>query len=52
MLEAIRRAMPREAMLTTEGNGETFVRWFDGYLNWHRLMGDPKEPSVQGLRSL
>lgn len=35
MLEAIRRAMPREAMLTTECNGEPFVRWFDGYLTWH-----------------
>ncbi len=35
MLEAIRRAMPRDAMLTTECNGEPFIRWFDGYLTWH-----------------
>jgi len=35
MLDAIRRAMPRDAMLTTECNGEPFVRWFDGYLTWH-----------------
>ncbi|MBI4664001.1 MAG: hypothetical protein HY735_34825 [Verrucomicrobia bacterium] len=35
MLEAIRRAMPRDRMLTTECNGEPFVRWFDGYLTWH-----------------
>ena len=35
MLDAIRRARPREAMLTTECNGEPFIRWFDGYLTWH-----------------
>ena len=35
MLDAIRRAMPRNAMLTTECNGEPFIRWFDGYLTWH-----------------
>jgi len=35
LLEAIRRAMPREAMLTTECNAESFLRWFDGYLTWH-----------------
>jgi hypothetical protein len=35
MLEGIRRQMPRQAMLTTECNGEPFVRWFDGYLTWH-----------------
>jgi hypothetical protein len=35
MLETIRRDMPREAMITTECNGEPFVRWFDGYLTWH-----------------
>ena len=35
MLEAIRRAMPRDAMLTTECNAEPFVRWCDGYLTWH-----------------
>lgn len=35
MLDAIRRARPRDAMLTTECNGEPFIRWFDGYLTWH-----------------
>jgi hypothetical protein len=35
MLDTIRQAMPSEAMLTTECNGEPFVRWFDGYLTWH-----------------
>jgi len=35
MLEAIRRDLPRDAMLTTECNGEPFVRWFDGFLTWH-----------------
>ncbi|MGA2661248.1 MAG: DUF6259 domain-containing protein [Verrucomicrobiota bacterium] len=35
MLEGIRNAMPREAILTTECNSEPFVRWFDGYLTWH-----------------
>ncbi|HEY5909087.1 MAG TPA: DUF6259 domain-containing protein [Verrucomicrobiae bacterium] len=35
MLDTIRREMPRDAMLTTECNGEPFIRWFDGYLTWH-----------------
>lgn len=35
MLEAIRRVMPKDRMLTTECNAEPFVRWFDGYLTWH-----------------
>jgi len=35
MLDTIRQAMPPDAMLTTECNGEPFVRWFDGYLTWH-----------------
>lgn len=35
MLDSIRQAKPRDAMLTTECNGETFARWFDGYLTWH-----------------
>lgn len=35
MLTAIRRAMPPDTMLTTECNGEPFMRWFDGYLTWH-----------------
>lgn len=35
MLAGIRHAMPPGAMLTTECNGEPFIRWFDGYLTWH-----------------
>jgi hypothetical protein len=35
MLEAIRRAKPPGTALTTECNGEPFIRWFDGYLTWH-----------------
>jgi hypothetical protein len=35
MLRTIRRELPRGAVLTTECNGEPFVRWFDGYLTWH-----------------
>ena len=34
MLDSIRCAMPRGTMLTTECNGEPFIRWFDGYLTW------------------
>jgi len=34
MLDSIRNAMPRGTMLTTECNGEPFIRWFDGYLTW------------------
>lgn len=35
LLQAIRRGMPADCMLTTECNGEPFIRWFDGYLTWH-----------------
>jgi hypothetical protein len=35
MLDRIRAAMPRDTALTTECNGEPFIRWFDGYLTWH-----------------
>lgn len=35
LLDAIRREMPSDRMLTTECNGEPFLRWFDGYLTWH-----------------
>lgn len=35
MLKEIRRSMPRDCMLTTECNGEPFIRFFDGYLTWH-----------------
>ena len=44
------RAMPRDAMLTTECNGEPFIRWFDGYLTWHwqRDGQVPAFPAVYG----
>jgi hypothetical protein len=35
MLDAIRKTMPKDRMLTTECNAEPFVKWFDGYLTWH-----------------
>ena len=35
ILNAIRKAMPKDKALTTECNAEPFVRWFDGYLTWH-----------------
>ncbi len=50
MLDAIRRAKPRDTALTTECNGEPFIRWFDGYLTWHwQFDGQvPAFPAVYG----
>ena len=50
MLEAIRRQMPRDTALTTECNGEPFIRWFDGYLTWHWQSDGqvPAFPAVYG----
>ena len=50
MLSAIRGAMPAGTMLTTECNGEPFIRWFDGYLTWHwQYPGQvPAFPAVYG----
>ncbi len=50
MLEAIRRAQPRETVLTTECNAEPFIRWFDGYLTWHwQFPGQvPAFPAIYG----
>jgi hypothetical protein len=50
MLDTIRRALPDDAALTTECNGEPFVRWFDGYLTWHwQYDGQvPAFPAVYG----
>ena len=50
MLDAIRRAKPGETMLTTECNGEPFIRWFDGYLTWHwQFQGQvPAFPAIYG----
>src|SRR5574340_598280 len=50
MLDAIRAAKPSDRMLTTECNGEPFVRWLDGYLTWHwQYDGQvPAFPAVYG----
>lgn len=50
MLDAIRKAMPKDKALTTECNAEPFVRWFDGYLTWHwQYDGQvPAFPAVYG----
>jgi hypothetical protein len=50
MLHAIRKTMPRDAILTTECNSEPFVRWFDGYLTWHwQFDGQvPAFPAIYG----
>lgn len=50
MLDSIRQAMPKDRMLTTECNGEPFIRWFDGYLTWHwQYDGQvPAFPAVYG----
>lgn len=50
MLREIRQSMPPDAMLTTECNGEPYVRYFDGYLTWHwQYDGQvPAFPAVYG----
>jgi hypothetical protein len=50
MLEAIHHHMPHDAALTTECNGEPFLRWFDGYLTWHWQSDGqvPAFPAVYG----
>ena len=50
LLDAIRRDMPPGRMITTECNGEAYIRWFDGYLTWHwQFDGQvPAFPSVYG----
>jgi hypothetical protein len=35
LLDAIRREKPADRIMTTECNGEPFIRCFDGYLTWH-----------------
>lgn len=35
LLDDIRKAMPKDRMLTTECNGEPYIHSFDGYLTWH-----------------
>lgn len=50
LLDRIRREMPDGCMLTTECNGEPYIRWFDGYLTWHwQYEGQvPAFPAVYG----
>jgi hypothetical protein len=50
LLEAIRKAKPADRILTTECNGEPFIRFFDGYLTWHwQYDGQvPAFPAVYG----
>lgn len=50
LLDAIRQAMPKDRMLTTECNGEPYIRCFDGYLTWHwQYDGQvPAFPAVYG----
>ncbi|MCX6905378.1 MAG: DUF6259 domain-containing protein, partial [Verrucomicrobia bacterium] len=50
MLDSIRQAMPKDRILTTECNGEPFIRCFDGYLTWHwQYDGQvPAFPAVYG----
>jgi hypothetical protein len=50
LLEELRRAMPPDRMITTECNGEPYIRCFDGYLTWHwQYDGQvPAFPAVYG----
>lgn len=50
LLDALRQAMPADRMLTTECNGEPYIRCFDGYLTWHwQYDGQvPAFPAVYG----
>jgi len=50
LLDAVRQAMPKDRMLTTECNGEPYIRCFDGYLTWHwQYDGQvPAFPAVYG----
>jgi len=50
LLERLRAEMPKDRMLTTECNGEPYIRVFDGYLTWHwQYDGQvPAFPAVYG----
>ncbi|MCY2989667.1 MAG: DUF6259 domain-containing protein [Planctomycetota bacterium] len=50
LLDGIRQAMPPDRMLTTECNGEPYIRCVDGYLTWHwQYDGQvPAFPAVYG----
>jgi hypothetical protein len=50
LLDGVRQAMPSGRVLTTQGNADAYVRWFDGYLTWHwQYDGQvPAFPAVYG----
>jgi hypothetical protein len=50
LLDGVRQAMPAGRVLTTQGNADAYVRWFDGYLTWHwQYDGQvPAFPAVYG----
>jgi hypothetical protein len=50
LLDGIRQAKPQDRMITTECNGEPYIRWLDGYLTWHwQYDGQvPAFPAVYG----
>ena len=50
LLDKIRQDKPADCMLTTECNGEPYIRWMDGYLTWHwQYDGQvPAFPAVYG----
>jgi uncharacterized protein DUF6259 len=50
LLAEIRRNMPQDCMLTTECNGEPYIKFLDGYLTWHwQYDGQvPAFPAVYG----
>jgi hypothetical protein len=50
LLDELRRAMPPDRCITTECNGEPYIRCFDGYLTWHwQYDGQvPAFPAVYG----
>jgi hypothetical protein len=50
LMESIRRDKPADCMMTTECNGEPYIRVFDGYLTWHwQYDGQvPAFPAVYG----
>ncbi|MBN1395729.1 MAG: hypothetical protein JW959_11960 [Pirellulales bacterium] len=50
MLESIRWSMPKDRMLTSEGNAEAYARNLDGFLTWHWCVDGqvPAFPAVYG----
>ena len=50
MLESIRRSMPKDRMLTSEGNAEPYAKNLDGFLTWHWCFDGqvPAFPAVYG----